>query len=270
MTGWKASSISVSGAYDAISRKADVKGLPDLKGFPAQPEVNISSSNYESQVGLSYAPVLDRPLELIGTPYAIDPKSSEMLVRFAVSRPEVLTQKTLETYLSDASLGTCYTRFKLTCAPTKGNKAPKFLFLTMGKWHDNRWDSNQIEEYDKAPAIVFMSSRNFPSGGYRSIKANVPEPLPDSIAQEHDKKDGIFRMSAKRESGDYFTLCFEVNERGRPDHLFSWPFRNEFCYELYLSPARGKIIVHDERGSRTVGTFITEFDAVQFNRIEKK
>src|SRR5262249_40402529 len=148
--------------YDVINKKATVQGLPHLKGFPAQPEVFIHSHD-DSNLGLSYARFLNRPLTLVGKVQGFDSKTGEMKVRFAVSTPEVLTEKALADYLADTRNGTCYYKFKLTCAPTKDSTIPKALFLTMGKWTDNQWNSTRLEGLGKESLPIFGTSYNGPT-----------------------------------------------------------------------------------------------------------
>src|ERR1019366_10716440 len=121
-----------------------------------------------------------------------------MKVRFAVSTPEVLTQKAFEDYLADARNGPCYYRFKLTCAPTEDSTIPKVVFLTMGKWHDNKWDSTQLDGFGKTPLHVLGTSYNGPtlrSGSY----GGGPSSRPKTMVDEGSREDWVLRMNMKTE-----------------------------------------------------------------------
>jgi hypothetical protein len=268
---WKPGSLVVSGTYDVVNKKVNVQGLPELKGFPAQPEVYIHSRHDDSNLDLSYQRNLDRPLEFIGKVQGIDAKSGEMKVRFAVSNPEVLTQKAFEDYLSDGSNGTCYYKFKLTCTPSKNSTIPKVVFMTMGKWSNNQWDSTQLEGLGMQPLLVFRTSYNGPSlqsgsdgGGPASTL------LPKTMVDDISKTDWVTRMSVKTETGDYLALGFQIGEPKENTNAFSWAFQRTLLYTLYRNQARGTITLHDGKTAQTVATFTTTLDSIGFNRKDKR
>lgn len=270
---WKAGSLAISGTYDVVNEKVNVKGLPDLKSFPAQPDVSISSSFgiYEADFNICYARSLRRPLNFIGKVQGLDDKTGEIIVRFAVSAPEILTQRAFEDYLADASKGTPYYKFKLTCEPAKDSTVPKVLFLTMGKWTDNEWDSTQLEGFGESVLHVFGTSYNGPSRRSASVWLGGPtfDPHPKTLVDERSKEDWILRMSMKTEAGDYLTVGFKIGEPKRDLNAFSWSFQKELLYTLYRNNRiMGTIRLHDEKTARTVSTFTATFDSVEFNRIE--
>ena len=266
-TDWKAGSIVIPGTYDVTNKEVDVKGFPNQKGFPTQPEVHIHSQDDESNFDLDYARFLNRPLNLIGKVQGLDPKTDAMRIRFAVSSPEVLTQKALEDYLGDASLGNCYYKFKLACAPVKDSNIPKILFL---KWTENQWDGTQLEGHGKAPLIVFRTSFNGPGHNSGSISTGSPANLPKTMTEEGSKEDWVLRMSVKTDTEDYLTLGFQIGEPKRDEESFSWFAKNELLYALYRNQVKGTITLHDGQTARTVATFTTPLDSVAFNRYEKK
>src|ERR1019366_3096839 len=105
-----------------------------------------------------------------------------MKVRFAVSTPEVLTQKAFEDYLADAKNGPCFYKFKLTCTPAKDSPIPKVVFLTMGKWHDNEWGSTQLDGFGKSQLQVLATSYNGPtlrSGSFGGGPNSIPKTMVD-------------------------------------------------------------------------------------------
>jgi hypothetical protein len=270
-TGWKPGSLVLSGTYDVVNMKANVKGLPNLKGFPAQPEVYIHSLD-DSNLNLTYAGFLNRELKLVGKVRGVDRKTGEMEVRFAVSAPEVMTQKAFEEYLDDIDKGTCYYRFKLTCVPAKDSTIPKVVFLTMGKWTDGRSDSTRLEGLGKIPVNVFESSYNGPNRRSGSIEVGGPAsgPLPKTMVDEGAKEDWVLRMCVKTETGDFLSFGFQVGEPNQDDNGFEWFPMNRHLYTLYRNPVKGTITLHDGKTARTVATFTTTLDSVGFNRIEKK
>jgi hypothetical protein len=267
---WKAGTLVLSGTSDVVNKKVNVKGLPNLKGFPAQPEVDVHSRG-GPHIDLAYATVLNRPLKLIGKVSGYDKKTGEVMVRFAVSAPEVLTQRALEDYLADAGKGTCYYRFKLNCTPEKNSPVPKVLFVTVGKWSENKWNSTRIEGFDPSPLHVFSTSYNGPTLSSGSIDAGGPEAgsLPKTMADEAARRDWVLRMSVKTRAGAFLTLGFEVGEPKASENAFSWAFKNELLYTLYRNQVKGTVTLHDGKTARTVATFTTTLDSVEFNRNEK-
>ena len=232
---WKPGSLVISGTYDAINEKVNVKGLPNLKGFPAQPDVFINHYG-DSNLELSYSRLLYRPLELIGKVQGLDKKTGEMKVRFAVTTPDVLTQRAFEDYLADASRGTCYYKFKLACDPARDSIIPKIVFVTSGKRTDHEWDSIDIEGIGKSSLHVFGTSYNGPNSSSVSFRIGYPaiSLLPQTMIDEGSKRDWVLRMNLKTEAGDYLTIGFQIGERTQDDNGFFLDFQgtNSFTEEF--------------------------------------
>jgi hypothetical protein len=275
-TDWKAGSLVISGAYDAIKEKADVGGLPNLKGFPDPPSVDIHSSGipglskmrldllYRVRGDLDVQP-RNRPLDIFGNVQGIDSKTGEMKVRFAVSYPEILTQQAFEEYLAEASKGGCYSRFKLTCVPTKDSAIPKVIFLTIQKYAEVPW---KLEGLGKSPLVLRISYcspnhlfASFPSADYAP---------PQTMVDEESKTDSILRINVKTESGDFLTVGFQLGDLKNDENSISWREKNEFLYRLYSREVKGTITLHDGKTARTVATFTTSFDGAGRERIETK
>jgi hypothetical protein len=264
---WKPGSFVVSGSYDAINKKVDLHGLPNLKSFPAQPEVDIQSGHHFN-IRISYRPNKGRELRLIGQVRGIDTKTGEMNVRFAVSIPEVLTKKAFEDYLTDASKGTCYYRFKLTCAPTKDSTIPNVIFLTIGKSTADQPYSPQLEGLEKTPLCAFRATYSGPTMGYGSSNS-APRPivLPKTVTDEGSNRDWVYRITVKTNEDACLTLGFEVGEPTKDECTFSDSF---LLYPLYRNQTKGTITLHDGKTAQTVATFTTTLDSVGFNHNQKK
>jgi hypothetical protein len=263
---WKPGSLVVSGTYDLIKKKVNVKGLPNLQGFPSQPEISFPPL-YDSNLRLLYAHVwLNRPLNLVGNVRGFDNKTGEMTFRFAVSTPQVLTQKAFEDYLADASKGTCNFKFKLTCAPKNDSTVPKTVFLTTAAWPGKA----RLEGFGKSPFYVIGTSYASPMGNAEYVNDSSSNLLPKTIADESSKKDGVFRMSLKGEGGECLTLGFQIGEPNRGENAFTWPTMSELIYAVYRNPVKGTITLHDGKTARTVATISTTLDSVEFNRNEKE
>jgi hypothetical protein len=262
--GWKAGSLVLSGTYDAIKNKVNVKGLPNLNGFPAQPEVYIHSRHEESNLDLSYERSGYRPLTLIGKVRGFDNKTGEMKARFAVSTPEVLTQKTFEDYLADERKGPYYYKFKLTCTPTKDGTIPKVVFLTMGKWTENQ--STHLNGFGKAPLHPFGTYYNGPTLRSGSVGIGGPASIvPKTMIDESAKDDWVMRMLVKTEAGEYLTFGFQIGELKRDENRFSWFPKNELPYSLYHSPVNGTVTLHED-GSDGCNLH----DHARFGRVQSK
>jgi hypothetical protein len=266
-TEWKPGSLAISGTYDAVNPKVTIQGLPNLKGFPEQPEIDIHWLHDQPGFDISYARTNDRPLNLVGTLEDLDDKTGEMLVRFAVSAPDVLTQKSFEDYLADAGLGPCYHAFRLACEPVKDAKVPTTILLTMGKWADRQWDSIQLQGYEKKALSVYRTSYNGPSRNSGSIRAVSPaDNYPKSVDEEHDRRDFVLRMTVRTATGEFLTLGFQIGEPMKEARAFSWSFKDKLLYALYARDIKGMMTLHDGKTARTIATFAAALDSVGFNR----
>jgi hypothetical protein len=266
-TEWKPRSLAIAGTYDAVKAKATIQGLPNLKGFPEHPEISIQGRHYEHAFDICYARTSYRPLNLVGSVEGLNNKTGEMLVQFAVSAPELLTQGALEEYLADASLGPCYYTFRLACEPVKDGKVQKTLLLTMGKWTVGRWDSVHLQGYEKTPLSVYKTSYNGPSRSFRSIRAAVPpDKYPKSVDDEHNEQDCVLRMTVRTDSGEFLTLAFQIGEATKEEPTFSWILKNELLYAVYARDIKGTMTLHDGKTARTTATFAATLDSVGFNR----
>jgi hypothetical protein len=143
--------------------------------------------------------------------------------------------------------------------------------VTVGKWSENQWNSTRIEGFDPSPLHVFSTSYNGPTLSSGSIDVGGPEAgsLPKTMADEAARQDWVLRMNVKTKAGTFLTLGFEVGEPKASENAFSWAFKNKLLYTLYRNQVKGTITLHDGKAARTVATFTTTLDSVEFNRNEK-
>jgi len=88
---WKAGSLTIKGTYDAVTNVGKVEGLPESKGFVGQPKVYMVHGRHgeRPRFDLEYSRANNRLLTLMGKADGVDPKTGDILVRFAVLAPEV-------------------------------------------------------------------------------------------------------------------------------------------------------------------------------------
>jgi hypothetical protein len=254
---WKPSTLQLTGRYDVIKEKATVTGLPDLKGFPPQPEVFIEDTWNDAHVGLTYSRGNDRPLHLIGKVEGLDPKSGVMRTRFAVPAPEVLTEKSFRDYLADARRGPCYYTFRLTGAPTREHPKGRVFTLTLDQ---ESGVIGQIAGWGKKPLTI--TGMSFQSPTERSGSASAE--LPKNVAKDLVAKDWVLQMTAPTDTGEYLILSFDLGKpKPNPDG-FHWPFQNKLLYTLHSNPVRGTVQLHDGTKLTTLTTVSVALDSVAF------
>ncbi len=263
-TDWKASSLALTGSYDVTNKKVTVKGLPQLEGFPAQPDAFVES---EGKINLTYARNLNRQLEIMGHVERLDGESGELVVQFAVSGPEVLTEKAFKEYLGDSHKGGFFTTFKLPCVPKQEKGEKRVLSLTLGKSTENDGNGKQLEGWDKDPINIVEVAYQSPNQSYGETRGTR---FPEVVGKELSRKDGILRLAAKTGSGEFIILAFDVGDSLESKGPFTWSFQNPLRIALYTREIRGTVLVSDGKTVTTVATFTPEFDSMGFNRNDRK
>jgi hypothetical protein len=258
---WKASGLVLTGRYDAIADQATHKDAPQLKGFPTLPKVRLSGWHGATTIALDYSEDLHRPFELLGTADKVDKQTGELLFRFVVIQPEVLTEKALTDYLASGEAGGAISTFKLTCAPVAGQVVPKTLSLVLGRSAGRGTGRRHIEGWAKEPLSVAAEAYQSRTGSYGS---SGQTPLPAEVSKELAQKDGVFRMAAPTSGADTVVLSFEM-DWFRLKGPFVWTFRNDLLFNLYAGPIKGSVSVFDGKELKKVGTFTTSYEGTTFN-----
>lgn len=269
--GWKAGSLTVAGTYDAVKGKVAVGGLPRLDGFPEQPEVEVSGMREGALISLTYSRQLSRPLQFRGEVEGLDGRTGDYLLRFAVEKPEVLTEKAFGEYVADARNGGCVSTFRLTCTPVAGSAAPKALSLALGRWAENGWGSYQVDGWEKESLLARALECHGRGGHYGAHFSKPGEmPFPEVVERELAREDGLVRVAAKTKAGETLLLIFDVGGPFPPARgPFVWSFRTELTYALYVGEIKGTIAVADGKKMNVVASFTTTFESTSFN-IRKK
>jgi hypothetical protein len=263
---WKAGTITLTGSYEAVTENTTVTGLPKPQGFQPQPKVTVGWWG-EPAIELDFTGA-GRPLHLRGGVHGLDEKTGALLVRFAVTRPEVVTEADFRAYLADPLKGSSFTTFHLNCTSLK-DKTPRTLKLTMGKWLGNSWDSLQLEGWDPKPLHILSMQYYGPDVHYGGRFYQAGEnPFPKAVDQELDRKDGVLRLAAKTASGESLILAFRLGGSFHVEGPFTWSFRTELLYNLYRRDAQGTVYTSDGVNVTPVARFTTAFGAVGFNRRE--
>jgi hypothetical protein len=259
---WKPHSTTITGSYTAIKEEARVEGLPRLKGFPEQPRVFVHTQD-GACLDLRYTESSDRPLTFLGKVDGLDDKTGEMLVRFVVSMPELLTKEAFEEYLGDPQKRGCFSTFKLTCRPTNERHLEQVLSLSFGVVTEDR-SIMQLKGWDREPLKILVMECHGRTLEYGAHSQLGEKPLPKEVEEELGRKDRLLRMATRTKSGEYLLLVFD----GGPtigEYPFSWTFQSYFVYTLYSRPIRGKVVLCDGAVFKAVASFTTEFDSVGFN-----
>jgi hypothetical protein len=254
---WKPGTLRIRGTYNAMKDSARVKGLPALKGLPAQPKVLIHNMDEGAHIDLEYSANNDRPLHLLGAVVGFDPKSNEMIAQFAVSAPDVLRQKSLEDYLADARRGPCYYAFRLTCPPTTKEPKQRVLMLTLG---EKAGAIGDVRGWGKGPLAISCSSYNGPSMRSGSSEREIPK----KVAKDLFAEDWVLRMVAPTDTGEFLVLAFDLGKPKRDRSPFRWTFQNTLLYNLYRTPVRGTLLLHDGKKLHTVTKFRVDLHSVGF------
>jgi hypothetical protein len=253
---WKPSPLRIHGTYDAIRKSANVTGLGKLEGLPAQPEVFVDSDGGGTdrwRLHLRYSSGSDRPLEIIGKVEGLDPKSGEIVARFAVTDPDVLSQTSLQDYLADPRRGHYYYTYRLHCTPAKDQFHGGDLLLTL-----NRDSVGYLEGWGKTRSPIAQTSYSGPSGWTGTVGTGHLT-FPD---------DWVLRMVARTQTIEYLILAVDAQKPIGGKDIFRWTFGTPLLYRVYSGPTGGSLQVYEGTKLRTLGTFTVSIDAVGFDRLE--
>ncbi|MGC4005937.1 MAG: hypothetical protein QM811_23580 [Pirellulales bacterium] len=266
---WKPSAIQITGRYDAVNEEVDVSGLPALVDFPKQPKIHVSSFNSPSgNFDLEYSRSRLRQLELTGFVASLDDKTCELIIRFAVSGPEIPTEAAFRDYLSDGRKRGITSKFELPCVMEDGQK--RVLFLEKGRCIDSGQEEMRLLGWDREPSKVLAMECHSPNGNVSIGHQDYigPSPLPEIVDRELDRKDGIHRLVAKTESGEFVILALKFDGTLVPSGLFVWAFQDILPNLLYTRKAAGTIYVTKGDELRMLGTFVPEFASLGFSEKE--
>jgi hypothetical protein len=233
---WEPSPMEVEVRYDARTGKAEVRGLPELKGFPAQPEAWVSPcmcAQGDEWVRLTWRALPDSTLRIEGQVESADPKTGALRARFFVDERTALTLAEFNESVSDPRKGRSFCTTTLLCAPVAGEVGRRELHLTL------RGERGRVGELNGWP------------GG--------PVPLNEYHRQTDEGGQVVLRATAKLASGEELELRFDCGPKGQ---------RNSQPADLvHLVAARdipGKVLLRDGKGERGVASFTASDGKVGF------
>ncbi len=248
---WRASALEIEVSYDAVAKRAEVRGLPELEGFPTRPEVYITSGHREDEVVLTYSRHGDRPLEIHGRVQAAG-ESGEMLTKFFVQTPDLPTREAFEGYLSDPKQGPTSYTVRLTCTPRAGESVPRILTLTMNK---ERGTMPEIAGWAETPLQI----ASFSGGGQTRRTGSVGLPGEFSKPASVGGTEWSMTASAKLEDGRELSLRFDRREEKKGPDIFRWTFQEWLLYDLLVEEIPGKVFLD----GKEVGTFVASLGEIR-------
>ena len=224
---WRASDLEIEVSYDALKNRAEVRGLPELQGFPDRPEVYVSGHRDEYEVHVTYSRNMDRPLEIVGRVQGAG-EGGVMAAKFFVKAPDLPTRAAFEGYVADRREGHSYYTVRITCAPRGSQREPRVLTLTMG---EERGRMSEIAGLTETP----LRLDGFGGGGPRMT---ATAKLPDG-----------------RELGLQFDL---PAQKAGPD-VFRWTFQEWLLYDLLVADISGKVLLD----GKEITTFVASLGEVR-------
>jgi hypothetical protein len=221
---WEASPLEVEVRYDAVADDVVVRGLPELKGFPARPQEMLVGHLRHDGVVLTYSSDFLTPLEIQGRAESVDPQTGLLKCRFSVLRPTVLSREEFEGYVADPYKGRPEYAIKLCCEPAKGMQCPRALTLR-GDW---------LEGWTDAPLPVETRG---------SWHVNVGE---------------THWVTAKLPSGEEVALRFDLGDEDTKELLV-----DSFAHRLMAGDMQGRVLLRDAEGELEVASFTASLGDVQ-------
>lgn len=262
---WKASTIAVTGTYDAVMGKTEVTGLPKLSDF-GEPHAYIAYWHDEG-IEVAWRGEKKRTLALYGKLGAIDAKTGTMRVLFVLAQPLLLTQKAFEEFVADPLLAPPVYQFKLACAPAEGQALPKVLTLKIHESNEGfSSGEDRLTGYGDAPLPILQRSYSFEGGSMHEGQIPVNEP-PKTIYEESIQRDNVLRVTAQTKTKDFLTLGFQIGGPALDENDTYWTLDNRLVYGVYrANGVQGTIRLHEPTGARTVGTFTATLEHSELQR----
>jgi hypothetical protein len=233
--GWKEGTVRLEGTFEPLKKTSKVKGLPGPKGLADQPEVTVGGWGANG-ITLDYTSG-KRMLHVEGEVDELDPKTGALTFRFAVTRPDFLTQKEFEGYVSDPTKGEATYRIKLEPAPTKEDPKPKPLTL--------------VREGGRVGTLEGWDNHPLPASGSHSDGRSLEFEFPT-------------------DDGRALTVRFVYHPQGEEDPAFHWTFREDLLYELHRGELTGTMALGKDKDVQDLGVFTATLEEVRYAKLEKK
>jgi hypothetical protein len=238
---WEPSTTQIEVRYDAMTGRATVLGLPELKGFPTHPVVYVGSAG-DNDVVVAYSRGTDTPLVIQGQVQSANP-GGEMRARFFVAEPDVLTREAFEDYVADPSKGHSYYTIKVACAPFGGEEKPRQVSVV---WHEERGRMGVLEGWSDGRLRL------------TSFGSNIRG---DALLTCH--------ATAELRSGEELALRFQCGQVDKGADVFPRPFQAELLYRLWAGEVPGRVLIRDGTGEREVTTFTASLGEVRYAKLDR-
>jgi hypothetical protein len=233
---WEASQLTIEVKYDARTGKTAVHGLPEPKGFSAQPTARISPYLQSDWILVNYFAAPDAHLMIEGQIQSADAKTGALLAKFFVTRPTVLTLADFEDYLADPLKGDSYSTITILCNPLKGELWCRKLRLTLG---EEKGRLGTLEGWSEENLRLERYGRGPTEGDHETVRATAKLGSGEELELRFD-------CGPKRETGNY-----------RP---------SELVHLLAAGDIPGRVLLRDGQGERELTAFTASLGKVQFTR----
>jgi hypothetical protein len=236
---WESSNLKMDVVYDAVKRQATVKGLPELKGFPAQPiRVEIGSEFRKASVSVTYA---DSGVALVfgGDVQELNGKTGVMRTKFYVMRPDLISRQAFVEYVSDPAKGHPYYTVKVACAPFGDPLLPKTLTLTLKK------DSGRIGHLD----------------GWSETPLKLT-----GMGKVTNDTGQTMEVSAELGPDAELMLKLDGGKRPEGEDIFRWSIRQWLLYDLLIADIPGTVVVRRGKTEEKVTTCTLSLGEMRFNK----
>jgi hypothetical protein len=269
---WAPGGMRIEGTYDAARDSAQVTGLGQLAGFAIEPRVDLTRPPRKPQIRLSYSDRRDRPLEIHGQVERLDQRTGDLIARFAVMEPDVLSEATLKKYLTNPKLGASCYKFRLRCLATRDY--PKLdLTLTLNGDNDHRlegWGSGPLQIDCANLTVVYQ-------GLQRSIGMLTAVPPAQATSPPAEPpSDGTLRVVTFPQKDQTIVLDFNIAKPTNDKGDLDWEFlgvshlQSTLLYRVNSGPVQGTLSLYDGRALRAITSFSVDVDPVAFGPVSGK
>jgi hypothetical protein len=253
-TQWEPSNREIEVIHNAMSGEVTVKGLPQGKGFPVQPEILIGELAGEPRISLNYAD----SLRIGGEVFALDRQTGALRTRFFVAEPDAITPEALEVFLADPKKGHSYYRCKLDCQ-VNGDEKAKTLTLTLNEDPGN--SMGRLEGWTNRPLEVDRLEYMGPDGQSVTLHSNLPPALSAIVHQP--AKVWVYRIFLACGEDRYLIFKFATGPRPKGEREFGrWNTSGALLYSLLAGDVKGEVLEFTDGFMKNVASCVASLDGV--------
>jgi hypothetical protein len=231
--GWKASAIEIEGTYDALKKSGTVKGLPPMKGLPAEPEFRFRGLQ-SAGVELQFTGGPHRGLHLQASVAGLDRKSDTLLLKWFATAPDFLTQKDFESYLADPTKVNSHYRVTLNARPISDKEKPKLLTLKL--------ENSGLEGH---------------------LEGWTDKPLPSRGSSWTDK---WIDYSFPLPTGEELVVHLEYVPLPADAEVMTWTFQKGLLYRLNTGDLAGSLLLRQNKEDRLHATCTATLEGIFYEK----